>query len=80
MSANQLKDQVETAIRNSSHLNTRVLRYEAAEDGKITLHGTVASYFEKQLAQETIRTVDGVGEIDNHIQVSWSYAMEAVAN
>lgn len=73
--SDQLQNQVESAIRNSSHLSSRTLRYEAAEDGNITLHGTVASYFEKQLAQETIREVDGVGQIDNRIQVSWAAAV-----
>ncbi len=75
MSKDQLQNQVASAIHNSSHLSTRRLRYEAAEGGKITLHGTVASYFEKQLAQETIREVDGVDHIDNLIQVSWSTAI-----
>ena len=79
MSKEQLHQQVASAIQKSSHLNSRRLRYEAAGDGKVILHGTVASYFEKQLAQETIREVDGVGQIDNLIQVSWSMAMDTVA-
>jgi len=77
MSTEQLQDQVASAIRKSSHLSSRRLRYEAAEGGDITLHGTVASYFEKQLAQETIREVDGVGQINNLIQVSWAGTMAA---
>lgn len=75
MSENELQNEVAQAIRNSSHLSSRKLRYEAAEGGKITVHGTVASYFEKQLAQETIREVDGVDHISNMIQVSWSGSM-----
>lgn len=75
MSENDLQNEVAQAIQNSSHLSSRKLRYEAAEGGKITVHGTVASYFEKQLAQETIREVDGVDHIDNMIQVSWSNSM-----
>ncbi len=75
--SHELKEQVATAIRNSSHLQSRMLRYEAADDGGITLHGTVASYFEKQLAQETIREVHGVGQIDNRIRVSWSASVTA---
>ena len=75
MSAQELQNEVANAIRKSSHLSGRRLRYETAEGGKITVHGTVASYFEKQLAQETIREVQGVGHIQNMIQVSWSGTM-----
>ena len=38
----------------------------------IRLRGRVASYFEKQLAQETIRSLDQEREIENDLTVAWS--------
>jgi len=46
------------------------LRLEARQ-GRIILRGTVASYYQKQMAQETLRKIDGVEEIENHLQVHW---------
>ncbi len=42
-----------------------------AEAGHITLRGVVATYYHKQMAQETIRRLDGVDSIDNLLHVSW---------
>jgi hypothetical protein len=39
-------------------------------DGTITLHGSVPSYYHKQIAQEAIRDVDNVEAIVNQIKVS----------
>jgi hypothetical protein len=38
-------------------------------DGQLCLHGRVSSYFMKQLAQELVRSIDGVCSIQNHIEV-----------
>lgn len=44
-------------------------------DGVLILHGRVPSYFHKQIAQEAIRAIEGVGEIENRIEVrSWASA------
>jgi osmotically-inducible protein OsmY len=32
----------------------------------------VSSYFQKQMAQEALRHVDGVAEIANELEVCWS--------
>ncbi len=37
----------------------------------MVLKGTVNSYFQKQMAQEAIRRVDGVELIDNQLEVNW---------
>jgi hypothetical protein len=39
-------------------------------DGTITLHGSVPSYYHKQIAQEAMRDVDNVEAIVNQIKVS----------
>jgi osmotically-inducible protein OsmY len=37
----------------------------------VTLKGVVSSYFQKQMAQEALRNVDGIHEIANELEVSW---------
>ncbi|MEM7315633.1 MAG: BON domain-containing protein [Planctomycetota bacterium] len=68
-----LEDQIANAIQKTAHLNGRTLRYEN-KDGTVTLHGTVGSYFQKQMAQEAVRRVDGVENVSNQLQVAWSEA------
>ena len=41
------------------------------QDGTITLHGSVPSYYHKQVAQEAMRDMDNVDAIVNKINV-WS--------
>jgi osmotically-inducible protein OsmY len=43
-----------------------------ANQGRLVLHGVVGSYYQKQIAQETLRKVDGVEQIENLLQVHWS--------
>jgi len=66
----ELKAQVGDAIARSPHISGRTLRFETA-DGHVTLRGTVSSYFEKQMAQEAIRRIEGVEGINNDLEVSW---------
>ncbi len=70
-SSQVIQHQVADAIRKASHLTGRILRYEA-QDGNVTLHGTVGSYFQKQVAQEAIRRIDGVQRVTNLLEVTWS--------
>ena len=49
----------------------RQVRVEAA-DGRVVLKGNVGSFFQKQMAQEAIRRVDGVQLIDNLLEVTWA--------
>ncbi len=72
----RLHEDVHVAIRENPHLSRRQLRFEAA-DGRVTLHGIVGSYYQKQMAQESLRRVDGVEEIENRLEVRWC-AREAV--
>jgi len=39
--------------------------------GRVVLTGTVASYYEKQVAQEFVRRCDGVKHIDNRLEVAY---------
>jgi osmotically-inducible protein OsmY len=44
----------------------------STDDGRVTLHGKVYTFYQKQMAQEIIRRVDGVTEIRNQLEVHWS--------
>ena len=67
----KLQDKVAQAIDNEPHVNRQHLRFETRE-GRVILRGVVGSYFQKQMAQEAIRGIDGVQDISNELEVSWS--------
>jgi osmotically-inducible protein OsmY len=65
-----LEDRVLGALERNPHVGGRNLRFEA-EQGRVTLRGVVQSYYQKQMAQEAVRRVDGVMEIANDLEVTW---------
>ncbi len=73
MSANKLPldNQVQSALDRQSNVPQRNLRFEAS-DGRVALHGTVQSYYQKQMAQEALRRLEGVQLIENNLVVSWT--------
>ncbi len=66
----QFEDRVTAVLERNPHLPYRKLRCEAAE-GRVVLRGVVRSYYQKQMAQEVLKTVDGVEEIENQLEVDW---------
>jgi len=65
-----LDNRVLTALQRNPYLFGRTLRFETSE-GRVTLRGQVRSFFQKQMAQESLRHVDGVEEISNELEVCW---------
>ncbi len=65
-----ITDQIEFALQNSPYLGFRKIEVCQNAD-QIILTGRVDSYFEKQIAQETLRCVEGIGQIDNQLEVCW---------
>lgn len=63
-------DQVHGALSDNLYLPSKHLRIEAS-DGLVRLQGTVRSFYQKQMAQELLRRVDGVERIENQLQVAW---------
>jgi osmotically-inducible protein OsmY len=59
------------ALSTNPHVPSHKVRVEAA-DGRVILKGQVNSFFQKQMAQEAIRRVDGVEMIDNLLEVNWA--------
>lgn len=66
-----LHDRVFDALSMSPHVPSHNVRIEAAE-GRVVLSGSVSTFFQKQMAQEAIRRIDGVEQIDNLLQVNWA--------
>ena len=64
----QLANQIENAIIQNPHFNHRKMRLQMKR-GHVVLRGEVASYFEKQMAQEALMVLDGVETIQNQLQV-----------
>ncbi len=69
-SHDQLTERLDHAIRRNPRFNGRSLRIEAV-DGKVVLKGRVSTYFEKQMAQESLRGIEGIEAIDNELEVNW---------
>jgi len=65
-----LHHRVSKALARNPYLNRRRVRAEAA-NGRVRLEGVVTSYYQKQMAQEMLKSVDGIDEIDNRIEVNW---------
>jgi len=63
-----LSQQVDTALHKNPYLIGKKLRFET-EHGHVVLNGTVRSFFQKQMAQEAVRRVEGVTTIDNQLLV-----------
>ncbi len=68
---NPLQHKIHGTLDSSPYVSTRQVRVETSE-GWVRLEGTVGSFFQKQMAQELIRRVDGVDEIENQLKVNWA--------
>jgi len=64
-----LSDRVLTALERNPYFSGRNLYFEA-DEGRVRLRGVVRSYFQKQMAQEAVRRIDGVSEILNELEVT----------
>ena len=68
--APHILDEVLSAVHAEPHLARRNLHFEHC-GRRVTVRGTVESYYQKQLAQETLRRIDGIEEIENRLSVCW---------
>lgn len=60
---------IKTALSRNSMLHGRNVHFEF-EEQDLVLQGVVRSYYEKQVAQEVLRGIDGIRRIRNEIQVN----------
>ena len=63
-----LDERIDTAIHTNPYLAGRRFQFKTEADG-VTLEGEVATYFQKQMAQEILLRIDGVSRIDNRLKV-----------
>ena len=63
-----LDQQVHDALDSSPYVSRCKLRFETHE-GRVVLRGAVDTFFKKQMAQESLRGVEGVDEIENLLEV-----------
>jgi osmotically-inducible protein OsmY len=66
-----LSDRIDCALDRNPHILRRNLRIEASE-GRVVLRGIVGSFYQKQMAQEALREVEGIHAIENQLQVNWA--------
>lgn len=63
-----LEDRVQDAIDHNPYLTKKNLRCETS-DGHVVLRGKVRSFFQKQMAQESVKNIDGIVSIQNCLEV-----------
>jgi osmotically-inducible protein OsmY len=63
-----VQPEAQSRLRNSGYHELYLVSCDFHE-GVLTLRGRVSSFYLKQVAQELIRRLDGVGEVNNHLVV-----------
>ena len=66
-----LRDRIHLVLSRAPHLIGRPIHVEVV-DHEVLLTGTVRSYFQQQMAQESLRYVSGLGLIRNQLAVTAS--------
>jgi osmotically-inducible protein OsmY len=61
-------ERAESELRRNAYVALKNIGCEYHE-GVLTLSGCLPTYYLKQLAQEAVARIDGVGRIDNRIEV-----------
>lgn len=64
----QLKETIHNYLAGNPFIISRSLAVNV-NDNEITLEGYVPTYYQKQLAQESIRNINGVEKIQNKLEV-----------
>ena len=66
----QLTDHINCVLNKTPYWSGKNLQMES-RGGRVTLRGVVGTYYQKQMAQEVLRRVDGVYQISNLLEVHW---------
>ena len=67
----RLQERIENALTSNPYIPVKRVRCRT-DHGQVTLSGRVSSYFQKQMAQEAVRRLDGVCGIENLLEVKWT--------
>jgi len=65
-----LHEQIRSALDRSPYVSQSQVQIETSS-GKVRLEGTVGTFYQKQMAQELVRRIDGVEQVVNQLQVNW---------
>jgi len=71
-SVSPLKEQTVRALQGNPHLSKHYRLDVRENEGHVMLIGTVGTYFQKQMAQEVVRALEGVERIENCLEVVWT--------
>jgi len=63
--------QIHSAVVHNPHLNHRAMNIKTKQ-GRVVIQGTVSTFFEKQMAQEALRGIEGIRSVENHLEVNWT--------
>lgn len=63
-----LRKQIDSALLGNPYRLDLSLRFET-DAGRVILRGCAPSWFHKQMAQEALRSVEGIAEIRNELRV-----------
>lgn len=69
-SADDLLHRVDLAIKQNPHLSRHQV-FCQEEQGIVILHGRVSTFFQKQMAQESLKKLEGVEKVINQLEVDW---------
>ncbi len=69
-SSGELLHRIDSAIKTSPHLSGHQV-FCQEESGIVVLHGRVPSFFQKQMAQEALKKLEGVEKVINELEVDW---------
>ena len=67
----RLQERIQEALSSSPYLPGKRV-FCRTDRGQVTLSGKVSTYFQKQMAQESVRRLDGVQGIENLLEVRWT--------
>ena len=65
-----LHHQIAEAIVHNPHLDSRRIKIRTNR-GRVVICGSTETYFEKQMAQEALRGIEGITSIKNELEVEW---------
>ena len=66
--SHHIRDQIRSVLARSPYFSGRNLEIDVHADD-VVLRGVVPSYYQKQMAQETIRSIEGGRQIRNELEV-----------
>jgi osmotically-inducible protein OsmY len=74
-SERDLLHRVDLAIKQNPHLSRHQV-FCQEESGIVILHGRVSTFFQKQMAQESLKKLEGVEKVINQLEVDWRSSVQ----